>query len=177
MAFFKLKTAAAALLLISVLAGSAIVSAQGPGPAPGALPSSNSDRFAVLEAKLDRLIQALEKGSVAANSAPRGDFDMAPQADGPRNYPADAPPPGLAFGPPPASRGYRPAGAQKGQKAGEGVNTATDYLPGGIPPRPSGLEQRVADVERRLAALERVIGASQSSHQPSGATKAGQQKK
>jgi RNA polymerase sigma factor (sigma-70 family) len=160
MACFNWKTAAAALLLTSVLAGSAIVSAQGPGRAPEALPSSGSDRFAALEAKLDRLIQALERGSVAANSAARGDFGKTPPSDvvGPTNYPGDT-----------ADAGKMSEHVQ-GKKGTGGVNTATDYVPSGFAARPDRLEQRVADLERRLAELERVVRASQSSHQPSGFT-------
>jgi RNA polymerase sigma factor (sigma-70 family) len=183
MASFKWKTVAAALLMTSVLAGSAIVSGQGAGRAPEALPSSNSDRFAALEAKLDRLIQALEKGSVAANSATRDDYEKAPPAGavvGPRN---DAPdvqytlPPGLMSTREPKAPGYRPAGEKKGAKGAEPLNTTTDDLPVGFKPRPDGLEQRVADLERRLARLERVVGASQSSHQPSGFTEVGRPQK
>jgi hypothetical protein len=183
MASFKWKTAAAALLLTSVFAGSAIVLAQGSGRALDALPSSISDRFAALEAKLDRLIQALEKGSVAANSAPRRDFDNAPPAEtvvGRRNYPTDvqyAPPLGEMSAPQPKKPGYRPEGAKKGQQVADGLNTPTDDLPAGFPPRPIGLEQRVADLERRLAVLERAVGASQSSYQRSGSTEVGRPQK
>jgi RNA polymerase sigma factor (sigma-70 family) len=138
MALFKLKTAAAALLLTSVLVGSAIVSAQGPGRAPEALPLSNADRSAALEAKLDRLIQALEKRSDAANSAPRGHFEMVPttpSAGGPRPYVANAPLPGQMT---------RPVQGEKG--AGR-PNTATGNLPVGFQLLDQGSE--VADSAAR----------------------------
>jgi hypothetical protein len=183
MASFKLKTAAVALLLTSVLAGSLIVSAQGPGPAPGTSRSSNSDRFTALEAKLDRLIRALEKVGAATNPAPLGDTLYPPPGETqvqPENYQGE-----VQYAPfhGQASRNQTTPGygadAPKDNKGTMPGNIAPgDWVAGpALSPPAKGLEQRVADLERRFAALERAVRALQSSHQPRGPANAEQPRK
>jgi RNA polymerase sigma factor (sigma-70 family) len=157
MAITKLKATGLAVLVAGVLASGALVSAQqGPGTGPPEKDQvrPESDRLQAVEAKLDRLLRAVERPGGAGgggDAAPRGYF-----------YPPGFPAPG---GPVNMS----PPGRADSQRAGGPDHAAppvyVPVAPGGGRGQPgsAGLEQRVAELERRLAQVERQLAGSPDS--------------
>ncbi|MBV9509482.1 MAG: RNA polymerase sigma factor [Caulobacteraceae bacterium] len=160
MAMTKWKLAGLSLLVAGVLASGAVVSAQAPaGPAAG---QGESDRLKAVEAKLDRIVRALE-GTGRKPPGPTEDDAQGP----PRSYyaPVEHNP-----GQPRIQNEYVPVASPPGPNTGQSLPPPRDVpssagrgQPGSqvtssFSARQAGLEQRVAELERRLARVEELLG-------------------
>jgi hypothetical protein len=154
MAIAKWKMAGLALLVASVLASGAMVSAQGP-PGQGGSPSE-SDRLKAVEEKLDRIVRALE-GSNRTTSAANPNLINLDAGGNPAAPPLQAnplpEPSQLSPGTTPLPNDLRAQVRPTRRDSGE--FTVRDRL-----------ERRVAELEDRLTRVEQLLGSASAGKRP-----------
>jgi hypothetical protein len=172
MVMTKWKLAGLSLLVAGVLASGALVSAQAPAGPGGS--QWESDRLKAVEAKLDRIVRALE-GTGSKLPGPTDDKAPGP----PRSYNAPVTAESIP-GPPRIQNIYVPVASPPGPNTSQSQPPHRDAPPSGsvvrdgaqvstlFYARHDGLEQRVAELERRLARVEELLGS-----RPAGAANPG----